>query len=465
MLNIRYRARWAVIAGGVTLATAGMAGCSNLKDQLLEPQNPGVIDPSAVTSPSAADALRIGALGSLKNVTSGAGGETLWIYGGLLTDEWKSSDTFLQRNETDQRSVQTNNGNINTAYQSIQQSRGFIRDAIVALNTYLPEPKSNIAEMFFALGFVEMTMAEDLCNGIPLGVTKDRKVDYSDPSFIPLTNAEVYAKALAHFDSALTFATATDAKTVSVRNAILVAKARTLINTGQFAAAAALVPASVVPTSYQYIITFSTASTSDDNSLWSLNVSAGRYTLADSVDPAGVIKNAVPFVSAKDPRVPSTNPNKKGFDGNTALINQAIWGRDDGIPLVSGIDARLIEAEAKLNADDFAGMMTILNALRTSAQTIGTFRVPVMTSIGATPATKDAATTLFFREKAFWTFGRGQRLADERRLVRIYKRPQDQVFPVGAFFKNGIYGIDVNLPVTDTEKANPNFKGCLDRNA
>ena len=35
--------------------------------------------------------------------------------------------------------------------------------------------------------------------------------------------------------------------------------------------------------------------------------------------------------------------------------------------MVSGIDARLIEAEAKLNANDIAGMMTILNALRTRA--------------------------------------------------------------------------------------------------
>ena len=40
--------------------------------------------------------------------------------------------------------------------------------------------------------------------------------------------------------------------------------------------------------------------------------------------------------------------------------------------------------------------------------------------------------TLFFREKAFWTFGRGQRLGDERRLVRQYGRTQDQVFPVGS---------------------------------
>src|SRR6185436_7076935 len=67
-------------------------GACNVKDQLLEPQNPGLVDPSAVNSPDAADALRIGALGSLRNVT--AGSESLWMYCGLLTDEWKSSDKF-----------------------------------------------------------------------------------------------------------------------------------------------------------------------------------------------------------------------------------------------------------------------------------------------------------------------------------------------------------------------------------
>src|SRR5256885_16869478 len=86
------------------------------------------------------------------------------------------------------------------------------------------------------------------------------------------------------------------------------------------------------------------------------------------------------------------------------FIQQIYKGRDDPIPMVSGIDARLIEAEAKLNASDFAGMMTILNALRTAPPKIGNFQPATMAALTTTPATKDAATTLFFREKAFWQF-------------------------------------------------------------
>ena len=111
--------------------------------------------------------------------------------------------------------------------------------------------------------------------------------------------------------------------------------------------------------------------------------------------------------------------------------------------------------------------MTILNTLRTTSRTIGTYVVGVMPALATVPATKDAATTLFFREKAFWTFGRGQRLNDLRRLMRQYNRPEDQVFPTGVYSfagtAAGTYGHDVNFPVPDGELPNPNFKACLDR--
>jgi hypothetical protein len=81
------------------------------------------------------------------------------------------------------------------------------------------------------------------------------------------------------------------------------------------------------------------------------------------------------------------------------------------------------------------------------------------------PGTPAARLTLQFREKAFWTFGRGERLGDLRRLIRQYGRAQDQVFPVGTFHKGGTYGTDVNLPVPQAEQNNSQFKQCTDRNA
>src|SRR6185503_14419586 len=106
-----YRARPVMFAA----AMLALAGCSTVKDQLLAPQQPGVIGPEQVGSPTAADALRIGALARLRAMT--AGGESFWILGGLITDEWKSGDTFSQRNDTDQRKLTTDNGNVNGMYQ------------------------------------------------------------------------------------------------------------------------------------------------------------------------------------------------------------------------------------------------------------------------------------------------------------------------------------------------------------
>jgi len=87
-----------------------------------------------------------------------------------------------------------------------------------------------------------------------------------------------------------------------------------------------------------------------------------------------------------------------------------------------------------------------------------------MPPLGA-PVGIEAATSLLFREKAFWTFGRGQRLPDLRRLIRQYGRTQDVVFPAGLYFKGGSYGTDVNFPVPSSEAVNPLYHGCLDRSA
>jgi len=258
-----------------------------------------------------------------------------------------------------------------------------------------------------------------------------------------------------------------------VRNASLITKARILVDMGQWSQAAALVPVGTVPSTFQYVQAFSVPTV--DNGTWSFNNSQGRYTVSDSTQVVNgqqsVIKNALPFVSANDPRVPtkagtSFTPVIKPFDTSTPMFVQQIWsGRSDPVPVVSGIDARLIEAEGKLQAKDIAGMMTILNALRASPPSIGNFKPAAMAALPA-PATQDDATSLYFREKAFWTFGRGQRLGDLRRLIRQYGRTQDNVFPTGAFHKGGVqFSNDVNMPVPDADKTNPQFKGCIDRNA
>jgi len=102
----------------------------------------------------------------------------------------------------------------------------------------------------------------------------------------------------------------------------------------------------------------------------------------------------------------------------------------------------------KLKANDIPGMMAILNALRahgrsrwgaaTSSLPSGVPTVAVVSSgvmpVLPDPANATDATTLLFREKAFWTFSRGMRLGDLRRFdSSVQFRTEDVVFPSGDF--------------------------------
>jgi hypothetical protein len=478
MIRTMLRSKWALTAA----LAAGLltANACNVRDELLSPQQPGTILPGDIASAgvAGAEALRVGALGRFQQLTPGGvnGNQTeATLLGDLLGDVWKSGDTFSQHNETDQRIVQTNNSVLSTAYSDLTRSRGFYRDAINAHRTVEPDKPAEVAEQYFVMGYSEMLLAELFCNGAPLGETVNGAFTLGTPK----TNQEVFAIALTHLDSALAGAIAVPGNlradsllATAVRNAAAIAKGRVLVDMARFPDAAAAV--TNVPTSYTYNVTFSQPT--NDNNLWGLagQVSTrARFAAGDSFDIQGTLKNALPFASAKDPRVPvigsplpALNPLRT-FDGITPLVAQQIWvNRSDAIPVANGIDARLVEAEAKLQANDITGMMTILNALRGTPQVLGPLNVPAMAAL-PTPGTRDAAINLLFREKAFWQFGRGNRLGDLRRLIRQYGRSEDNVFPTGKFHKAGgaAYGTDVNLPITDNEKQNPNFNGCLDRKA
>ena len=124
---------------------------------------------------------------------------------------------------------------------------------------------------------------------------------------------------------------------------------------------------------------------------------------------------------------------------------------------VSGIEARMIEAEAALAAGDNTTWLAKLNAARATISSL----TPL-----SDPGTATARVDLTFSERAYWMFMTGHRLGDLRRLVRQYGRGAETVFPTGAYHKdNLVRGTDVNIIIPISERNNPNFKGCLDRNA
>ena len=471
--TIAARVRLAV--GVSTVALIPLLGaCSNVTDNLLEAVDPDILAPENANSAEGALAIYNGALGRLKTITGGSGGEgSTWLFGGLLADEWSTSSTFVQNDETDQRSIQINNSTVNGMYRQLARARTSSTEAIRALRQWRPTETTRIAEMYFVRAYAEMQLANDFCNGIPLsGIDSTGTIVYDTPRPV----SYVFDAALASADSGLALipSTATGTQDLLVRRALLVTKARALLGNGKITEAAALVPTTAVPNSFSYDITYATSS--GDITLWAQPASSRRYTVGDSLEGRGrnlLVKNAIPFFSAQDPRVPvryTVSANGKDTtisqDGLIPSRTTTLWARSTTVAAVNGLDARLIEAEGKLKANDIPGMMTILNALRAAPPKIGEVQPAVMAALPA-PATQKAAEDLFFREKAFWEFGRGFRLGDMRRLIRQYGRTADQVFPVGEHYRGGTYGVDVNLPVTQAEENNPELSGpaCIDRKA
>ncbi len=461
--------------------SAGLVACDTVKDALLEAENPSIIDPSSVQSAAGANAVRNGALSRLRSAT--ANDESTWLFGGLLADEWATSSTFVQNDETDQRQSQLNNGTVNNQLRRLYRVRTSANQAIELLVKYRPTPVAEIAEMYFARGFAELQLASDFCNGIPLSDGAGEVVTLGKP----LPVAEVFAAAVASFDTAIARSSGTDAASVIVRRASQIAKARALLGIGLSNAPAAAALVAGIPTTFRYDVTASL--TGGDNTLWNQPASSNRYTVSDSVQGNGrniLVANAIPFLSARDRRVPANykissngRDTVKSQDGGTYVIQvDSLWGQTSAVALTHGLDARLIEAEAALQTGNAAGMMTILNALRATPLQI-TAPSPTATgthpgwTVPALPALVDPGTAagrvdLLFREMAFWQFGRGHRLGNLRRLIRDYGRAADgsNTFPVGQHFKGGVFGKDLNLPVTtDEQVGNPNFTACIDRKA
>jgi len=457
------RARWIATLTTVVAGSLAVAAC-NVKQELLAPQNPGLVDPGAVANAAAAYALKVGAVGKVTAVVDcGGNSECLWEEVGNLTDEYHNADFQNTRQDIDQRSM--GDDNPSNPYTTVTQNRGFVRDAIAAVRQYIPDSTADLGEMYMSLAFLEMSLAENYCNGIPLGHTINGVFTFGPG----LTDAQVLDSASTHLDSALAINTGTSAQATYIKQTSSILKARVLIDQGSFAAAPPFLAA--VPDTFSYNMGTSQAK-GVSLGLWSIVNSTARLSVSDSAEVVNgsstPTKNALPFASAKDPRVPvlfggNASPPVVAEDGSTPQFIEQLFGRFDPIPMVSGIDARLMEAEAKLQANDIAGMMTILNKLRATPPKISNFKPAAMAAL-PTPATQDAATTLFFREKAFWTFGRGQRLNDDRRQMRQYHRTEDQVFPTGSYFKGGSYGHTIQFAVTNTELSNPLFKGCTDRN-
>jgi hypothetical protein len=186
------------------------------------------------------------------------------------------------------------------------------------------------------------------------------------------------------------------------------------------------------------------------NLMYLFNFESDQYSVSDR---EGV--NGLDFGTAGDPRVPTEFVGVSNFDGETPMYRYLKFGsRASPVETASGIEARMIEAEAQLDAGDFGGWLITLNDARATL---------TMTPL-SDPGTDDARVDLMFRERAFWLFNTGHRLGDLRRLVRQYGRDPLTVYPVGPYHKDNLtIGTDLAIVIPASEGNNPQYVPCNDQ--
>jgi hypothetical protein len=458
----RARSSWSsAVALAVTGVVLSATACST--DDVLEVTDPDIINPSDVQSAAGAEAVRLGTLARFNAATTGdppSDDESLWLLGGLFSDEWVNGDSFIARQEIDQRVVTTANTFLTYANRALHRARLSAEQAIELLDTYAPTaPGWHTAQMFLVRAYVINLIAEHYCDGIIFSTVVDGREEYGSP----ITTAAAFEQALGLTADGLARITGSTSNDLRIRYALQLTRGRILMNLNRPAEAATAVAG--VPTSYADSMRHS--QTTQSNAFWSFNNNARRYSVGASEGT-----NGIDFATANDPRLPvclggspacrTIGVTQNQRDDLTQPFHvQMLWTtRESSVAIFRGVDARMIEAEAQLRANDLLGALATLNAARATVPGL----LPLLD-----PGTDAARVDQLFRERAFWQFGRGMRTGDLRRLIRQYQRPENTVFPTGQWHKGGSYGTDVNVPVPFAEQNNPNLPSgtstCLNRNA
>jgi len=411
----------------------------------VEVTDPDIVTPESLDSEAGLQTLRAGSLGDLAVAMSGSaaghGATTgLVVMSGLMVDEYDYSGTFPTRREADTRNLQDINFDMNRIYGNLHLARAGAETTIDLLVNFGGDPEIE-SEMQSIVGYSYILFAETFCGGIPFSKAP---ADGGDLIFgEPLSKQEMFTGAIDWFDQAIANAGGND----KLDNLARVGRARALLGLGQIDDAANEV--ATVPTDFVYNIEHSDNSRRQENGIYIMTTVRRQFSIAD-----GKGGNGLMYRSAMDPRVPWDGGTEFGQDDITLYYNQLKFNSSSApVALASGIEARLIEAEAAANADDAGTVQDIHNALRA---TMG------LSELDLSGISGDDLLLAHFSERAFWLFSTCHRQGDLRRLVDVYGMPPSDVFPWGDYFKGGEYSSNLKFPVPQSESNNPNYVGCLD---
>ncbi|MEW5918404.1 MAG: hypothetical protein AB1762_18525 [Gemmatimonadota bacterium] len=422
------------------------AACST--ERLLDADNPDFIDPETLNSLQGATALYAGALGDFAVAhdggNGGGAGLGLVVATGFMTDEFRYGGTAPDVREMDLRSVREANLAWSQTYADQHRAREAAERAAATLTRVVSGPDARIAEMYAIAAAEIILIGEVYCSGAPLGTTLPT-LAYGEPQ----STQQLMQTALAKLQLATPHVAQLDA--ARILHLIAVLRGRALLNLGRFSDAANAV--ADVPTTFIYGTMHSTKT--ERQKLFAHTYMYYQDAVLVS-DREG--RNGLDYVTAADARVVVDGAGAPSrLDNRTPRYYLRKYNSASApVTVASGVEARLIEAEAALQRGDITSFVRELNDARAP------YAMQTIDDPGAATSRVD----LLFRERAFALFGTAHRLGDLRRLVRQYGRSPEAVFPTGAYHKDNLMrGTDVNIAVPASERANPRFSGCLHRGA
>lgn len=466
MMNVTFTGR-RLLSAGILAGGVVFSACDT--DSLLEVADPDRVRPDAITDSTALPAVRAGAIGDLQLAYAGSSGtEGQILQSALLSDEVYASGTFPTRIEVDRRDGLFRNATNGGLYLNVHRARRSLERAAQSYENLAPA-NINRAEMLGLASITTSIIGENYCSGVPFSESTDE-----DPFGEPLTTQQIFERALTRADDALAAA----GENATFRNLARMARGRALLNLARYADAATAV--AEVPTTFSYNMEHSANTGRQNNGVWSFSNNQGRFSVSNNEGGNG-LAYWDDFL-AGDTRIPNTRLTGAVANGFNTLARRQVQMKypllQSSAPLAQGIEARLIEAEAALQAGNTATFLTRLNDLRANT---ALYQCPegAVNCTNATlapltlPGSQAEQVDLLFRERAYWLFLTSHRLGDLRRQMRDYGRTAAAAgFPTGSYLIPGAtegtttgsgeaYGGQVALHVGIDELNNPKFAAAF----
>ncbi len=447
---------------GVLLACM-LVGCS--LDSMVDVNNPEVgreVDNKLVVTRAGALGMYYKAIGSLRTALSE---KSLRV--GLLTDEltqaasvtkklWVLGDARIESYRPDMTKG-LDVGQLGVEFTQLQAARVHANQARAILRLVDDSTLvAAIAGTYAIEGYSILMLAEDFCSGVPItDVPFQGDVVYG----VALSTAELFTLAITKFDSAL----AISHDSASITALARIGMARAYLGIGNYEQAARAVADVIASDGFylDYTPNVDPNGSTSSAAFWTnpttIAGSVSDFELVEIINQEG--ENGLRWfddATKVDPRLPVTTVisgnNMRTFPAE--VRQRKFVSGTVRFSLARAVEAQMIRAEFALHEGDPAWITPVNDA-----------RATVGLTALVDPVTTNARVDMLFRERAFWFYLEGVRLADYRRLVRQYERDPYTVYPVGSYTRSSgeapFYG-EAWVLVTPWNEVQQNFRyhGC-----